>query len=249
LIATYQAGPEWAALAESTRSDWSRYLAYLKSVWAERRVEALEPKHVLALRDVYADMPPAAPTLPTKPVDEYADRPAAANNLLRCFSAMLAWSIPRGWRADNPCDHVPKFKSGDGYAPWGWDDIELFRRHAAKRFLIAQALALYTGQRLGDVLAMPRTDVKAGMIAVIQEKTGTKLWIPMHRDLKPMLTNLEQDSVTILVNSDGLPWTKDGFKASWNKQMNVSELGPLRARRLVFHGLRKSAVVFLLEAG
>jgi integrase len=162
---------------------------------------------------------------------------------------MLAWSIPRGWRADNPCDHVPKLKSGDGYAPWGWDDIELFRRHAAKRFLIAQALALYTGQRLGDVLAMPRTDVKAGMIAVIQEKTGTKLWIPMHRDLKPMLTNLEQDSVTILVNSDGLPWTKDGFKASWNKQMNVSELGPLRARRLVFHGLRKSAVVFLLEAG
>lgn len=31
--------------------------------------------------------------------------------------------------------------------------------------------------------------------------------------------------------------------------MSVAELAPLRSRRLVFHGLRKSAVVFLLEAG
>ncbi|WP_439544541.1 hypothetical protein [Hyphomicrobium sp.] len=71
----------------------------------------------------------------------------------------------------------------------------------------------------------------------------------MHRDLKPMVANLKHESVTILVNSDGLPWTKDGFKASWNKQMNVDAFATLRSRRLVFHGLRKSAVVFLLEAG
>lgn len=249
LIVAYQASPEWAALADSTRSDWSRYLGYVKSIWADRNVEALEPKHILALRDTYADMPPAPPAVPTKPLEEYADRPAAANNLLRSFSAMLAWSIPRGWRADNPCDHVPKFKGGDGYAPWSWEDIALFRKHAAKRFVIAQALALYTGQRLGDVLAMTRSDIKSGLIAVIQEKTGTKLWIPMHRDLKPLLADLVHESVTILVNSDGLPWTKDGFKASWNKQLSIPELSELRTKRLVFHGLRKSAVVFLLEAG
>lgn len=110
-------------------------------------------------------------------------------------------------------------------------------------------MALYTGQRLGDVLTMPRTDIKAGQIAVVQEKTGTKLWIPMHRDLKPMLKGLDHASVTILVNSEGLPWTKDGFKVSWNKQMHVKPLAVLKQRRLVFHGLRKSAVVFLLEAG
>jgi len=249
LVVAYQESPEWAALADSTRSDWSRYLGYVKSVWPDRNVDALEPKHILALRDTYADMPPAPPAVPTKPIEDYADRPAAANNLLRSFSAMLAWSIPRGWRADNPCDHVPKFKSGDGYSPWSWEDIALFRKHAARRFVIAQALALYTGQRQGDVLAMTRSDIKAGLIAVVQEKTGTKLWIPMHRDLKPLLADLEHESVTILVNSDGLPWTKDGFKASWNKQLSITELSELRSRRLVFHGLRKSAVVFLLEAG
>lgn len=249
LISAYQSSPEWAALADSTRTDWSRYLNHIKSVWAERSVDALEPKHILALRDTYADMPPAPPAVPTKPLDEYVDRPASANNLLRSFSAMLAWSVPRGWRIDNPCVHVPKFKSGDGYAPWSWDDISVFRKHAANRFVVAQALALYTGQRLGDVLAMPRTDIKDGLIAVVQEKTGTKLWIPMHRDLKPLISGLDHESITILVNAEGLPWTKDGFKTSWGKQMDADELASLRARRLVFHGLRKSSVVFLLEAG
>jgi hypothetical protein len=49
--------------------------------------------------------------------------------------------------------------------------------------------------------------------------------------------------VTILTNSEGRPWTADGFKASWGKHK------PEAATGLVFHGLRKSAVVTLLEAG
>ena len=41
----------------------------------------------------------------------------------------------------------------------------------------------------------------------------------------------------------------DGFKASWSNELNREVMKPLRAKRLVFHGLRKSAVVMLLEAG
>ena len=46
-----------------------------------------------------------------------------------------------------------------------------------------------------------------------------------------------------------LPWTRNGFKASWSDELNRPVMVELRRRRLVFHGLRKSAVVFLLEAG
>ena len=53
----------------------------------------------------------------------------------------------------------------------------------------------------------------------------------------------------ILTNSRGRAWTRDGFKASWQQELNRPEMVALRERRLVFHGLRKSAVVFLLEAG
>jgi len=72
-------------------------------------VRGLESKHVLSLRD------------------KYQDKPAAANNLLRCLSSMLGWSIPRGWRTDNPCLHVKKLKGGEGYAPWTWEQITYFR--------------------------------------------------------------------------------------------------------------------------
>jgi len=50
------------------------------------------------------------------------------------------------------------------------------------------------------------------------------------------------------------PWTKDGFRSSWRKAVlgtaaNPSPLKPIADAGLVFHGLRKSAVCMLLEAG
>ena len=93
------------------------------------------------------------------------------------------------------------------------------------------------------------TRIRDNMISVRQEKTNTQLWIPMHRDLAIIVGQMERTSVTMLSNSSGAPWTKDGFKTSWQKQMADDRLAPLRKRHLVFHGLRKASVVFLLEAG
>jgi integrase len=107
------------------------------------------------------------------------------------------------------------------------------------------------------------SDIEGRLISVVQSKTGKRLWIPIHRELKQVLTAIEarekerSDNVVplqrlsgpILTNSRGRAWTRDGFKASWQEELNRTEMAVLRQRRLVFHGLRKSAVVFLLEAG
>jgi integrase len=53
-------------------------------------------------------------------------------------------------------------------------------RHAGR---LVYALLLYTGQRSGDVVKMRRADVSGGTIAVVQEKTGTALSIPIHPEL------------------------------------------------------------------
>ena len=53
----------------------------------------------------------------------------------------------------------------------------------------------------------------------------------------------------ILTNSRGAAWTLDGFKTSWGDELDRKEFATLRERQRVFHGLRKSAVCFLLEAG
>ena len=106
-------------------------------------------------------------------------------------------------------------------------------------------LALYTGQRLSDVLAMRWSAINAGgLLAVKQGKTGKELMIPLHRDLKAILETAPRTAVTIAATAEGRPWGK-GFQNVWAKHRPamVADSG------LVFHGLRKSAVVTLLEAG
>src|SRR5262249_32944926 len=114
-----------------------------------------------------------------------------------------------------------------------------------RRALWACALALYSGQRQGNVLAMKWSDVREDVMSVVQEKTDCHVVVPVHRDLAPILCAIPKRSVFILTNSHGTPWTKDGFRTSWGKM--TAKLA-FRAG-LVFHGLRKSAVVMLLEAG
>jgi integrase len=231
LIAQYQASPEWNALSAATRSDWSRYLQWIEKAWGPLSVRGLEPKHVLKLRDKYVKIP------------------AAANNLLRCLSSLMSWSIPRGWRDTNPCVHVKKLKGGEGYAPWDVQDIDHLKAHARTELWHAAALALYSGQRLADVLKMRWDDINQGLIAVTQNKTNKKLLIPMHGSLRILLAEIPRRSVTILASSRGKPWTVMGFKASWSTELNRPAMVTLREKERVFHGLRKSAVVFLLEAG
>ena len=227
LIAAWQDSPEWRQMQSSTQRLWRGSCAHIERAWGPLEVRGIEPRHVLALRDLHAATP------------------AAANNLLRCLTRMLAWGVPRGWRDDNPCREVEKLKGGDGYAPWDWDVIEAARAELRPDLWWAVALALYTGQRQSDVLSMRWSAINAaGLIAVRQSKTGKDLLIPIHRDLQAVLDTIPRCAVTILTTSDGRPW-QSGFKASWRKLRPAV----VRERGLVFHGLRKSAVCFLLEAG
>jgi integrase len=249
LSSAYRASPEWAQLANSTRHDYARYLKVIESAWGNLDVRGVEPKHIISLRDRFADVPPADQDLRTRPLGDYLDRKAAANGLIRSLSAMLAWGIPRGWRRDNPAVHVPKLQGGDPYPAWPMRAIEYYRKHARPHLWWVAAHALYTGQRQGDVLKMRRNHVADGAVRVKQQKTGKYVWIPLHQDLREIQANMPVVSTHLLTTLDGTPWSKDGFKSSWNKEMHRRIFSPLKKNQLVFHGLRKSAVVFLLEAG
>ena len=135
------------------------------------------------------------------------------------------------------------------YAPWPWDAIEHLATHARPDLWHAGALALFSGQRLSDVLKVMWNDISEGLISVRQGKTGKSLRIPVHRRLASILAGVPRASVYVLTNTRGRPWTVDGFKGSWGDELNRPIMRELRERRLVFHGLRKSAVVTLLEAG
>lgn len=230
IVRAWHQSPEWKELAVSMKTNWPLYCDRIVAAWGPLEVKGIEPKHVLALRD------------------KYEDTPAAANNLLRCLSSMMSWSVVRGYRSDNPCDHIKKLTGGAGWEPWPWEIIELAEQKAPRWFWQAVALALYTGQRQGDALAMLPCDVGAGAVNVVQDKTRKKLSIPIHARLKVILEDIDRDAPRILLNTRGEPWTPSGFRASWRKAL-VGPLAPIAEAGFVFHGPRKSAVVTLLEVG
>lgn len=221
--------PEWNALSDTTKREWKRHRSRIVAAWGSLEVRGIAPKHVLALRD------------------QWADKPATANNMLRCLSSMLAWSVPRDWRDDNPCREVKMLKGGEGYAPWPWEVIEAaeaeLKAKGREDLWWAIALALYTGQRLGDCLSMKWSALSRGLISVKQDKTKKSLLIPVHERLQEVIATIPRRSVTILSSTQGRPWK--GFQVAWQKHkpQQAAEAG------LVFHGLRKSAVVMILEAG
>ena len=240
-VAGYMDSPEWRALKPRVAAELARHLRRLNSHWRDLPLGGIEPVHIVKLRDFRESTP------------------ADANNLVGTVSALMSWSVLRGQRSSNPCRDVPKLKIGEGYDPWLWNDIVHFRQHARRDLEEAAVLALYTGQRQSDVLSMSWRDYSDGCIFVKQSKTRKKLRIPIHRDLRAVLeriqgrtgcsiAELQLSNAPMLRNSRDEPW-KTGFKASWQAERNRPVMSVLKDRKLVFHGLRKSAVVFLLEAG
>jgi hypothetical protein len=178
------------------------------------------------------------------------------HTLVKTLASMIGWSIPRGWRTDNPCDHVKMFPPGNPWAAWSWEAIEAWREFAVPELRLAVALALYTGQRRSDLIVMTWADVDKGMIKVVhddgsegQQKTKKKVSVPIHRDLRSELDRVDRRSIRILTGNRGRPFTVESFKTAWQRQHECIELVTGACHGLVLHGLRKSAVCFLLEAG
>jgi len=82
---------------------------------------------------------------------------------------------------------------------WSREDQAEFLAAADSRLHLAFMLLLYTTRRLSDVLAMTKGQVyeRDGrmMIELRQQKTGTLVAVPAHRDLLPLLhARLEERS-------------------------------------------------------
>ncbi|MEM7746625.1 MAG: tyrosine-type recombinase/integrase [Pseudomonadota bacterium] len=225
LIDEWQGSPAWYAIGAKTQTEWTRYCDRIRVMWGPLEVRGLAPKDVANLRDEWSGH--------------------SANNMLRCLSSMLRWSVEKGYRDDNPCREVTPLPKGEAYSAWPWYVIENARESLRPNLWWAVAIATYTGQRQADVLALRWDAICDGLITLKQRKTKKQLTIPVHRDLQSVLDGIPRRAVTVLTNNGGLPWTESGFRATWRKRQ------PAMAKEagLVFHGLRKTAVVTLLEVG
>ena len=228
LARAYLASPEYRAGAEATRKMYRRYVDRLRAIFGPVPVDKIPMAEVIRLRD------------------KLAGTPAAANKLVDVMRLVFAWGLPRGLTRHNPADLARgrvKALPGGEHAPWPAAALERFRAGAPAEVLAGFELALHTGQRMGDCLALRWGDIEAGEIHVVQQKTGKELWVPIHPRLAGVLAALPRRAVTVLTTPMGRVWTVGNFDGQFRAARDALGLP------FVFHGLRKNAAQALAEAG
>ena len=109
---------------------------------------------------------------------------------------------------------------------------------------LAFMLALWTGQRQGDVLRVTWAAYDGANIRFKQGKTGTRVIVPVGAPLKAILDATQRRAPQIVTNEDGHPFTSSGFRASFRATQARAGI-----EGLTFHDLRGTAVTRLAVAG
>ena len=180
-------------------------------------------------------------------MERYASKPGMARNTLSMLRVLVALAIEDGIRADDPTIGIKRPKlSKEGWHSWEDAEIEQFEahHHIGSQARLALALALYTGQRAGDLVRMGKQHVRDGQISVVQQKTGTRVWITLHPDLLAILDATPSD---LLYLTSGLGKPYANTKTFGNAMNRWAKEAGLAGCQL--HGLRKSCARRLAEAG
>ncbi|WP_175068355.1 hypothetical protein [Bradyrhizobium uaiense] len=126
----------------------------------------------------------------------------------------MSFAKDHGIIASNPCERGGRLYAADRKDNiWGEEQIAAVLETASNEI----KLALWTGQRQGDLLRLPWSAYDGSHIRLRQSKTGRRIVMPAGAPLKVVLDKTERRSPLILANSHGRPWTSGGFRTSWSK--------------------------------
>lgn len=232
-VTAYLADPfTFGQMAEGTQKEWRRCLEHISSVHGHRRANQMHLKHLKEIRN------------------NLAQSPGSANNYVDALKSLCKWMLENEWRDDNPAIGLKRFDKVRSYDAWKESDIEAFLEVADDRAELALKLLLYTGQRRGDVAKMTWHDYDGQLISVVQQKTGAKLEIPCHSELKAILDAekaKERSGITILTTAQGKSFNSNSLGLWFSKIMDKA--GLRKERGLALHGLRAAAASRLDEAG
>ncbi len=132
----------------------------------------------------------------------------------RCWRVYFQLPKDRGRIPVNPCECGGRLYAVDRTDKvWGEAELAKLFAVASKDMATAVILALWTGQRLGDLLRLTWSAYDGKHIRLRQSKTGRAIVIPVGFGLKEILDRTPKRSTMILTNRYGVPWTSDGLVA------------------------------------
>jgi len=232
ILSAYQLSDDFRQLAERTRSDYVRQIKKIETEFIDFPLAALSDRRSRAVFMEWRDRL----ALSSRRQADYA---------WSVLARVLSWAHDRGLIVANPCTRGGRLYRGSrAENVWTADDEAQFLQHAPAHLRLAFMLALWTGQRQGDLLALAWSAYDGEKIRLRQHKTGARVVIPVGAPLKALLDATPRRSPVVLVTLDGRPWTPDGFRVSWRKAVAKAGISGL-----TFNDLRGTAVTRLALAG
>jgi integrase len=230
LIAEYKGSAEFGRLSPSSVRAYLSYIKLLEDEFGDLPLAALEDRRIRGEFKSWRD--------------RFANTPRKADYAWSTLSRILSFSKDRGLIGSNPCESGGRLYSVDRTDKiWRDEDVIGFLATAAPELAKAMMLALWTGQRQGDLLRLPWSAYDGSHIRLRQSKTGRRITLPVGEPLRLLLDRTVRRSPMILTTTRGRPWTSDGFRTSWSKACAKAGI-----TGLTFHDLRGSAVVRLALA-
>jgi integrase len=231
VLQAYQASEDFTGLAESTRHGYVGRIRCIETEFADFPLAALTDRRTrgifMAWRDKLA-----------------ANSRRQADYAWAVLARILSWGLDRGLVLANPCERGGRLYRGTRRdIVWTAADEALFLARAPAHLHLPLLLALWIGQRQGDLLRLPWSAYDGTHIRLRQGKTGARIVIPVGAPLKAALDATPKLSPIILVKRDGKPWTSAGFQTAWCRACKrIGLVG------LTFHDLRGTAVTRLAIA-
>lgn len=231
VILRYEQSAEFAQLAPRTRADYLKHLDKIEAEFGTFPIVGLGRDQARVI------------------FSEWKDRLAKAS--LRqadyawaVFARCLSWAMGRRLILANPLEKGGRLYRGSrAESVWTDEEEARFMAVASPQLRLAFTLAIWTGQRQGDLLTLPWSAYDGATIRLRQGKTGARVVVPVAGPLKALLDAQKRASPIMLTQRDGKPWTQEGFSSSFRKAVRRAKI----AGR-TFHDLRGTAVTRLALA-
>jgi integrase len=232
ILQDYQRSDEFLSLAERSRTDYVRIIRIIDREFADFPLSAMTDNRTRGIFKAWRERLAVA----SRRQADYA---------WTVLARVLSFGLDRGLVAANPCARGGRLYRGSRADKiWTADDEAAFLRTAPAHLHLPLLLALWTGQRQGDLLRLPWNAYDNTHIRLRQSKGGARVVIRVGAPLKAALDAVVKRSTIMLTNSDGKPWSNDGFRASWRKACKRAGVVGV-----TFHDLRGTAVTRLALAG
>jgi integrase len=232
----WEKSPAFARLAPRTKLDYFAAKARIDAKWGAYPLAAIEDPKIrprfLDWRDQMG-----------------ATSPRQADAVLGVLRIILEWGRDRGLIAHNHATRPKKlYRSNRSDKLWLPEHLDAFRAVASPEMRLALELALWTGQRQGDLLRLGWSSYDGTRLTLRQGKRHRKVDMPVAGPLKYLLDSTKRRALTILTDAKGRPWRVDPkpthFQHNWRAATLAAGLDGLH-----FHDLRGTTCTLLAEAG